>query len=163
MESLAHNRGKKNILVLIIVAALVMFWSILVMAVLESLSTKSSQGMARPRSSSSVKNDILLSDFGADQDRPTRVNAGEEVVSSQLNIGSQLQAVEAQLNLVTEYATSISFDPKLEDGLYLVGAGVRKKSMIKVYAVAMYSSPEVLVAASSSSSSLGKVRLVSMG
>jgi len=58
------------------------------------------------------------------------------------------------LNSVTEYATSISFDPKLEDGLYLVGAGVRKKSIIKDYAVAMYSSPKVLVAASSSS--LGK-------
>ena len=60
--SLAYNRGGKNVLVLIMVA-LVMFWSILVAAVLESLSTKSSQGMARTRSTppstydaSSVKN-----------------------------------------------------------------------------------------------------------
>ena len=162
-DSLAYNRGRKNLFVLIIVTSLVMFWSALVAAVLESLSAKSSQGTAPPihvqppttYDVSSVKNDILLSDFGADQDRPTRVNAGEEVVSSQLNIGSQLQAVEAQLNLVTEYATGITFDPKLEEGLYLVGAGVRKKSIIKVYAIAMYSSPEVLVSASSLSS-LGK-------
>ena len=59
------------------------------------------------------------------------------------------------MNPVTEYATGITFDPELEESLYLVGAGVRKKSIIKVYAVAMYSSPEVLVSASSSSS-LGK-------
>ena len=91
---------------------------------------------------SSVKNDIPVSGVCADQDRPTRVNAGEEVVSSQLNIESQLQAVEEQLNPITEYATGITFNPKLEEGLYLVGAGVRKKSIIKVYAVAMYSSPE---------------------
>ena len=158
LNSLSYNRGRKNLFVLIIVAALVMFWSALVAAILESLSTKSSQGMVRPRSTpppmydtSSVKNEVSVSGVGTDQDRPTRVSAGEEVVSSQLNIGSQLQAVEVQLNPITEYATGITFDPKLEDGLYLVGAGVRKKSIIKVYAVAMYSSPKVLVSASSSS------------
>ena len=54
---------------LIIVAALVMFSSTLVAAILESLSAKSSQGMARPRSSppnmydtSSVKNEVPVSD-----------------------------------------------------------------------------------------------------
>jgi len=164
LNNLSYNRGKKNVLVLIIVAALVMFWSILVAAILESLSAKSSQGTAplihvqlpTTYDASSVKNDISVSGNTKDQARSTRFNAGEEVVSSPLDIeSSQLQAVEAQLEPLTEYATSISFDPKLEDGLYLVGAGVRKKSIIKVYAVAMYSSPEVLVSASSSSS-LGK-------
>jgi len=64
------------------------------------------------------------------------------------------QEIESKLSPIQEYAASISFDPNLEEGLYLVGAGVRKESIIKVYAVAMYSSPEVLVAASSMS--LGK-------
>jgi hypothetical protein len=54
---------------------------------------------------------------------------------------------------IQEYATSVTFVPKLGDGLYLVGAGVRKKSIVKVYAVAMYSSPVVLQALSRDSTS----------
>ena len=65
------------------------------------------------------------------------------------------QDIESKLGSIQEYATSISFDPKLDEGLYLVGAGVRKKSIVEVYAVAMYSSPKVLASASSLSS-LGK-------
>ena len=45
LDSLAYDRGKKKVLVLIIVAALVMFWSALVAAILESVSAKSSQDM----------------------------------------------------------------------------------------------------------------------
>ena len=63
---------------------------------------------------------------------------------------AELEALESRLHSIQEYATSVSFAPKLDNGLYLVGAGVRKKSVIKVYAVAMYSTPEVLVSAASS-------------
>ena len=52
--------------------------------------------------------------------------------------------VESQLKPIQEYATSVVFQPKLDDGLYLVGAGVRKKSVVKVYAVALYGSASVL-------------------
>jgi dGTP triphosphohydrolase len=57
-----------------------------------------------------------------------------------------LTVVHEQLQPIEEYATGIKFAPTLENGngLYLVGAGVRKKSVIKVYAVAMYSTPKVL-------------------
>ena len=63
----------------IIVAALVMFWSALVAAILVVLVSQTCQGTAPPihvqppttYDASSVKNDIPLSDFGADQDRPT--------------------------------------------------------------------------------------------
>jgi len=53
----------------------------------------------------------------------------------------QAAAVESKVKSLKEKATGVSFDPKLEDRLFLVGAGVRKKAIINVYAVAMYSSP----------------------
>merc|ERR1711957_865981 len=62
---------------------------------------------------------------------------------------TELQAAESKLKPLKEYATSIAFVPKLDEGLYLVGCGVRKKSVINVYAVAMYSSVRVLDAFSS--------------
>ena len=64
-----------------------------------------------------------------------------------------LQATESQLKPLQEYATGITFAPKLE-GMYLVGVGVRKKSILKIYAVAMYSSAVVLDNAISSKSLL---------
>jgi len=64
---------------------------------------------------------------------------------------ADLLAEESRLEPLQEYATSITFDPKL-DNLYLVGVGVRKKSIVKLYAVAMYSSATVLSNAASSSS-----------
>jgi hypothetical protein len=66
------------------------------------------------------------------------------------SIESKLAIVHDQLRPIQEYATGIKFAPTLDNGLYLVGAGVRKKSVIKVYAVAMYSTPNVLASASSS-------------
>eukprot|EP00986_Skeletonema_menzelii_P013589 scaffold8058_cov137-Skeletonema_menzelii.AAC.2 len=63
---------------------------------------------------------------------------------------AKLEALESRLNPIQEYATGVSFAPKLDNGLYLVGAGVRKKSVVKVYAVAMYSTPKVLANAASS-------------
>ena len=62
-----------------------------------------------------------------------------------------LEEVESNLQPLKESVTGVSFQPILDDGLYLVGCGVRKKSVIKVYAVAMYSSPTVLNDASSPS------------
>lgn len=73
-----------------------------------------------------------------------------EVGVSSIDRTAELEAVESRLKPVQVYATSVSFAPKLYNGLYLVGAGVRKKSVVKVYAVAMYSAPKVLVSASSS-------------
>ncbi|KAL7523389.1 hypothetical protein ACHAXR_000155, partial [Thalassiosira sp. AJA248-18] len=65
---------------------------------------------------------------------------------------AELRAAESKLKPLQEYATGVTFAPKLDD-LYLVGAGVRKKSIIKVYAVAMYSSAAVLNTVSSRTSS----------
>jgi len=59
-------------------------------------------------------------------------------------IDEQAAAVESKAKSLKEKATGVSFDPKLEDGLFLVGAGVRKKAIINVYAVAMYSSPTAI-------------------
>ena len=57
-------------------------------------------------------------------------------------------AVEEKIQSLKEKATGVSFNSKLDDGLYLVGCGVRKKAIINVYAVAMYSSPAALEALS---------------
>ena len=86
-------------------------------------------------------------------------NQGESSVEEEVNVDSddrtaELEAIESQLQHIQEYATGISFAPKLDDGLYLVGTGVRKKSVVKIYAIAMYSEPRVLVSASSSLASL---------
>eukprot|EP00985_Skeletonema_marinoi_P030635 scaffold32980_cov80-Skeletonema_marinoi.AAC.1 len=54
--------------------------------------------------------------------------------------------VESKALPLKEKATGVSFNAKLDDGLYLVGCGVRKKAIINVYAVAMYSSPTALKA-----------------
>eukprot|EP00985_Skeletonema_marinoi_P026459 scaffold20508_cov99-Skeletonema_marinoi.AAC.1 len=56
------------------------------------------------------------------------------------------QVVESKVKPITEQSTGITFDAKLDDGLdlYLVGAGVRKKAMINLYGVAMYSSPSMM-------------------
>jgi len=63
---------------------------------------------------------------------------------------AELEAAESTLKPIQEYATSVTFAPKLDNGLYLVGAGVRKKSVVKVYAVGMYSAPKVLASSASS-------------
>ncbi len=59
-------------------------------------------------------------------------------------VDEKAAAVESKVKSLKEKATGVSFDPKLEDGLFLVGAGVRKKAIINVYAVAMYSSPTAI-------------------
>ena len=64
------------------------------------------------------------------------------------NMGD-LRGAESKLKPLTEYATGVTFAPILDEGLYLVGVGVRKKSIIKLYAVAMYCTATVLDAFSS--------------
>lgn len=59
-------------------------------------------------------------------------------------VDEKAAAVESKAKSIKEKATGVSFDPKLEEGLFLVGAGVRKKAIINVYAVAMYSSPTAI-------------------
>eukprot|EP00984_Skeletonema_dohrnii_P015316 scaffold6590_cov69-Skeletonema_dohrnii-CCMP3373.AAC.1 len=78
----------------------------------------------------------------------------QDVGDNYVNRTAELDAIESQLQPIEEYATGISFAPKLDNGLYLVGAGVRKKSVVKIYAISMYSEAIVLASASSSSSSL---------
>jgi len=56
--------------------------------------------------------------------------------------------IESKVHSLTEKATGISFESKLYDNLYLVGVGARKKSIISIYAVAMYASPLVIRALS---------------
>ena len=58
------------------------------------------------------------------------------------------EEIEAKIIPLTDKATGVTFDAKLDAGLYLVGVGVRKKAIINVYAVAMYSSPAALEALS---------------
>jgi hypothetical protein len=70
--------------------------------------------------------------------------SGGEKSQDKPNKAAMRNEVESQLKPIQEYATSVVFQPKLDDGLYLVGAGVRKKSVVKVYAVALYGSASVL-------------------
>lgn len=55
-----------------------------------------------------------------------------------------LLAVESKLKAIKDNATGVTFQPKLGDGLYLIGAGARTKTFVKLYAVAIYGSPSVL-------------------
>jgi len=67
--------------------------------------------------------------------------AGRQITAFQHRLA---QTVESKAQSLREKATGITFEPKLDEGLYLVGVGVRKKSIINIYAVAMYSSPEII-------------------
>ena len=57
---------------------------------------------------------------------------------------AKLLAVESKLKAITDNATGVTFQPKLGDGLYLIGAGARTKTFVRLYAVAIYGSPSVL-------------------
>ena len=81
----------------------------------------------------------------------SRLQAEQEAEQERLRleaIQQRIDAVESKMQPITDKATSVTFDAKLDDGLYLVGAGVRKKAIINVYSVAMYSSVSVLEAVS---------------
>ena len=79
-----------------------------------------------------------------------KVTAADESTAETVILEAQHKAkyaaVEAKMQSLKEKATGVSFNAKLDDGLYLVGCGVRKKAIINVYAVAMYSSPTALEA-----------------
>ena len=52
--------------------------------------------------------------------------------------------VETTMQALTEKSTGVTFESKIDERRYLVGVGVRKKSFINIYAVAMYASPKVI-------------------
>ncbi|KAL3798622.1 hypothetical protein ACHAWO_014031 [Cyclotella atomus] len=86
-----------------------------------------------------------------EEEEAARLQAEQEEEQARLHAEAQRQridAVESKMQSLTDKATSVTFDAKLDDGLYLVGVGVRKKAIINVYSVAMYSSPPVLEALS---------------
>ena len=64
-------------------------------------------------------------------------------------VKAKLRSVESKLKPIKDSTTGVSFDPKLDDGLYLIGAGSRTKAIVKLYAVALYGSPSVINAISS--------------
>ena len=89
------------------------------------------------------------------QPQPVAAATADEVVVQDVASGGseaetkrRYEAVERKMKPLKEKATGVSFDSKLGDGLYLFGAGVRKKAIINVYAVGMYSSPPALEALS---------------
>ncbi|KAL7489447.1 hypothetical protein ACHAW6_015053 [Cyclotella cf. meneghiniana] len=63
-------------------------------------------------------------------------------------IQHKIDDVESKMQPLTDKATGVTFTPQLDDGLYLVGVGVRRKTIINIYSVAMYASPSVLQAVS---------------
>jgi hypothetical protein len=68
----------------------------------------------------------------------------EKDVDPNTQINANLLAVESKLNAIRDKATGVTFQPKLGDGLYLIGAGSRTNTFVRLYAVAIYGSPSVL-------------------
>ncbi|KAL7548003.1 hypothetical protein ACHAWF_011279 [Thalassiosira exigua] len=133
------ERISKKLLTFVIVFALMCGWLVLVKSVADSLQRE--DGVNDITSFPHESGELFLS---PDKHTQAHALADPDMVASLLaDDDAQLQAAESQLKPIKEYATGITFAPKLDD-LYLIGAGVRKKSIIKVYAVAMYSSPSVL-------------------
>ena len=83
-----------------------------------------------------LKDDVVTEEMESEQIK-------EEASSSNQKL---INAIESSVQALTDKATGVTFDPKLDEEQYLVGVGVRKKSIINVYAVAMYSFPSVLEA-----------------
>jgi hypothetical protein len=149
---LGQNLGKMLIATLMLVA-----WAFLFSAAYKNMASDTTSGVS--------KSSML--GWGLGIDKVHRVESHNNISSSALNveenvsnvpnadatIESRIASIQKQLRPLREYATGIEFAPTLDDnGLYLVGAGVRKKSVIKVYAVAMYSTPHVLLEATSHAS-----------
>ena len=87
--------------------------------------------------------DLPLPPMPSIQQEPASDDEEEDDVDS----ADCTQVPEHGLKSIEERTTSITFAPKLKN-LYLVGAGVRMKAAHKIYAVAMYCSPSVLIRAS---------------
>jgi len=97
----------------------------------------------------------------AEEERNASMQMAEEEVRAKLHaefeateaastaaIQHKIDDVESKMHPLTDKATGVTFSPQLDDGLYLVGVGVRKKTIINIYSVAMYASPSVLQAVS---------------
>ncbi|EJK52538.1 hypothetical protein THAOC_28172 [Thalassiosira oceanica] len=141
----------KKAVAIALIIPLIFCWGFLVASICHSISGE----MAHLPPSAGLD---LLPDIVVDTPRPASLNGGpsveidDEVIDlDALSDSLVLEDVLPRLESIREYSTGITFVPHL-NGLYLVGAGVRKKSIVKVYAVAMYSSPTVLLSATSSSS-----------
>eukprot|EP00581_Thalassiosira_minuscula_P008936 CAMPEP_0183707122 /NCGR_PEP_ID=MMETSP0737-20130205/3770_1 /TAXON_ID=385413 /ORGANISM="Thalassiosira miniscula, Strain CCMP1093" /LENGTH=1065 /DNA_ID=CAMNT_0025934703 /DNA_START=20 /DNA_END=3217 /DNA_ORIENTATION=+ len=74
--------------------------------------------------------------------------ANEAAEKAAAEARQKLEAIESKMKPLKDKATSVTFDPKLDNGLYLIGVGVRKKAIINVYSVALYSSSSTLEALS---------------
>ncbi|KAL3809261.1 hypothetical protein ACHAXA_002247 [Cyclostephanos tholiformis] len=83
--------------------------------------------------------DMVKSDAKADWGETT-----EPIVEAMNRLVAELQTAESKLKPLMEYLTGIPLLPKLDEGLYLVSFGVHKKSILKLYAIGIYSSPPVL-------------------
>ena len=99
-----------------------------------------------------IETDVVAAVSTASDGKATVQDTAEEATSSEpeqsSEVGQNYEAVESMMKSLKEKATGVTFDAKLDAGLYLVGVGVRKKAIINVYAVAMYSSPATLEALS---------------
>ena len=136
-----QKRKREKALILLIVSTLVFFWSLLIAAVMNIDGESRSSHVIHPQPPK-VQASSMDSTIGQDDTLAKSDSHGLSL--SDDTPAQQLRAIEAKLNPLKEYATSVMFDPKLDEGLYLVGAGVRKKSIIKIYAVGMYGRAEVL-------------------
>ncbi|KAL7540232.1 hypothetical protein ACHAXR_009958 [Thalassiosira sp. AJA248-18] len=82
-----------------------------------------------------------------EEERQRAANEAAEKAAAEAQ--QRFDAVESKMQSLKDKATGVEFDPKLEDaGIFLCGVGVRKKAIINVYSVAMYSSPSALEALS---------------
>ena len=142
----------KKAVAIALIIPLIFCWCFLVASVCRSISDEIAH---LPSPSAGLD---LPPGIAADKTRPGSLDGGpsveldDEVIDlDTLSDSLVLEDILPQLKSIREYSTGITFEPRL-NGLYLVGAGVRKKSIVKVYAVAMYSSPNVLLSATSSSS-----------
>ncbi|EJK62560.1 hypothetical protein THAOC_16823 [Thalassiosira oceanica] len=130
----------------------------------ESFSTDDTQAIADDDKSvkSALSKKLTRLNFGTESSPPPLVSIQQEPSTfdgeeEDADCTDCTQVPEHGLQSIEERTTSITFAPKLND-LYLVGVGVRTKAAQKIYAVAMYSPPSVLIRASSPASLASTVR-----
>ena len=104
--------------------------------------SQSQGGVAAPKAVAKQNDDELLA-----QAEETFKQEQTKILEEE-SVKRAAEEIEAKIMPLKDKATGVRFDPKLDDRLYLVGVGVRKKAIINVYAVAMYSSPAALEALS---------------
>eukprot|EP00578_Thalassiosira_sp_NH16_P022768 CAMPEP_0181099468 /NCGR_PEP_ID=MMETSP1071-20121207/12675_1 /TAXON_ID=35127 /ORGANISM="Thalassiosira sp., Strain NH16" /LENGTH=1067 /DNA_ID=CAMNT_0023182131 /DNA_START=67 /DNA_END=3270 /DNA_ORIENTATION=+ len=115
----------------------------------DSAGTQGITVAGNPSSDPTIEVPVQVEDNQAKQksEEEESLRANKEVAEKAAEEEKQRhEAVQSKAKLLKDKATGVAFDPKLEDGIYLVGVGVRKKAIINVYAVAMYSSPSPIEA-----------------